>query len=149
MVSDWIIYVIYYIMQVIFTVLVVYHSGAEAMKGHYVTDVYHLGLNHWLRCDDASIKVISLSQVLTTGESSGNMLPYLLFYRRQDTLHSNSSTSNIAAVNNNSSSYSPNMNGNKFKSNDYSTLNHSISHNQNSEVTNNKSNKFSSLSRHN
>lgn len=34
-----------------------YHSGNEAVKGHYITDVYHLGLNQWLRCDDGIIKV--------------------------------------------------------------------------------------------
>lgn len=106
---------------------VVYHSGAEAMKGHYITDVYHLGLNQWLRCDDASIKVISISQVLATNNhgTGGSMVPYLLFYRRQDggggghsgpgaaasnsnanTSNSNTSSSSSSNTNNNTSSSS-------------------------------------------
>ncbi|CAG2120588.1 unnamed protein product [Medioppia subpectinata] len=64
---------------------VLYHDGSEAIKGHYVTDVYHIGSNQWLRCDDQSVKVIPMQKVLTP-ESSRT--PYLLFYRRNDTLYS-------------------------------------------------------------
>ncbi|KAI2797614.1 Ubiquitin carboxyl-terminal hydrolase 10 [Blomia tropicalis] len=120
---------------------VMYHNGAESMKGHYITDVYHLGLNQWLRCDDASIKVISLSQVLSNGDCGNhNMVPYLLFYRRQDTLYNpqtnaanvvvgsmanNNNTTNNNVVNNNISlmANNNNMNGSNMKikpSNDYS-----------------------------
>ena len=71
---------------------VVYHDGAEAIKGHYVSDVYHIGSNQWLRCDDGSIKVIPIQKVLNTETSR---TPYLLFYRRYDTLYSKHSiTSN-------------------------------------------------------
>lgn len=75
----------------------VYHSGPEAVKGHYITDVYHLGLNQWLRCDDSSIKVISINKVLSGGE--GNLVPYLLFYRRYDTLYLNNSSASGATGN--------------------------------------------------
>ncbi|CAG2169716.1 unnamed protein product, partial [Oppiella nova] len=64
---------------------VVYHDGSEAIKGHYVTDVYHIGSNQWLRCDDQSVKVIPTLKVLNTDTSR---TPYLLFYRRHDTLYS-------------------------------------------------------------
>ncbi len=69
-------------------VAVVYHDGAEAVKGHYVTDVYHIGSNQWIRCDDGSIKVIPIQKVLNTETSR---TPYLLFYRRHDTLYGKSS----------------------------------------------------------
>ena len=64
--------------------LVVSHSGTEAQKGHYITEVYHVGLNKWLRCDDSNVKVTDLNQVLKGGET--NLVPYLLFYRRYDTI---------------------------------------------------------------
>ncbi|XP_054165400.1 ubiquitin carboxyl-terminal hydrolase 10-like isoform X2 [Oppia nitens] len=63
---------------------VVYHDGSEAVKGHYVADVYHIGSNQWLRCDDQSVKVINTTKVLNTDSSR---TPYLLFYRRYDTLY--------------------------------------------------------------
>lgn len=60
------------------------HSGTEAQKGHYITEAYHVGLNKWLRCDDSSVKVTDVNHVLKGGET--NMIPYLLFYRRYDTI---------------------------------------------------------------
>ncbi|KAH9529876.1 Ubiquitin carboxyl-terminal hydrolase 10 [Dermatophagoides farinae] len=92
---------------------VVYHNGTEVINGHYITDVYHLGLNQWLRCDDSNIKVISLSKVLTGTEREGNLVPYLLFYRRYDTLHSNNSSSSSSSANNNNNSVQPNNSGSK------------------------------------
>ena len=60
------------------------HSGTEAQKGHYITEVFHVGLNKWLRCDDSNVKVTDLNHVLKGGEA--NLVPYLLFYRRYDTI---------------------------------------------------------------
>lgn len=62
---------------------VVYHDGKEASKGHYVTDVYHVGYASWLRYDDASVKTVQEEQVLNP---SGTRVPYLLFYRRSDSV---------------------------------------------------------------
>jgi ubiquitin carboxyl-terminal hydrolase 10 len=62
---------------------VVYHNGTEATKGHYVTDVYHAGLASWLRCDDSLVRAVSDSHVLAP---ITNSLPYILFYRRCDTM---------------------------------------------------------------
>jgi len=66
-------------------IAVVHHCGGEAAKGHYVADVYHHGFSAWLRTDDARVLPISESKVLN---HPSNMVPYLLFYRRQDTIHS-------------------------------------------------------------
>lgn len=64
---------------------VVYHDGKEASKGHYITDAFHVGYNSWIRYDDASVKAIAEDQVLTP---QGSRVPYLLFYRRNDTIRS-------------------------------------------------------------
>ncbi len=61
----------------------VYHNGTEATKGHYVSEVYHSGLASWLHCDDSQVKPISEQAVLS---HSANSLPYILFYRRGDTM---------------------------------------------------------------
>jgi len=58
----------------------VYHSGAEATKGHYVTDVYHAGLASWLRCDDSLVRAVPESAVLNPAHQTS--VPYILFYRR-------------------------------------------------------------------
>ncbi|GAB6021055.1 Ubiquitin carboxyl-terminal hydrolase 10 [Chamberlinius hualienensis] len=60
---------------------VVYHCGREAVKGHYIADVYHHGSNAWLRADDTRLTVVQESEVLN---HPNNMVPYLLFYRRLD-----------------------------------------------------------------
>ncbi|XP_060519456.1 ubiquitin carboxyl-terminal hydrolase 10-A [Cylas formicarius] len=62
---------------------VVYHDGKEATKGHYVTDAFHVGYSSWLRYDDASVKQVQEEQVL---KPQGTRVPYLLFYRRSDTI---------------------------------------------------------------
>lgn len=62
---------------------VVYHDGSESVKGHYVTDIYHIGSNNWLRCDDTSVKQVTTQQLLNPQMPR---VPYLLFYRRCDTL---------------------------------------------------------------
>lgn len=62
---------------------VVYHNGSEATKGHYVTDVYHTGLATWLRCDDSSVRSVTEGAVLS---HATNSVPYILFYRRGDTM---------------------------------------------------------------
>ncbi|XP_049819082.1 ubiquitin carboxyl-terminal hydrolase 10 isoform X2 [Aethina tumida] len=64
---------------------VVYHDGKEASKGHYITDAFHVGYNSWLRYDDASVKPVTEEQVL---KPQGTRVPYLLFYRRSDTIRS-------------------------------------------------------------
>ncbi len=62
---------------------VVCHNGVEATKGHYVTDAYHTGLAGWLRYDDAIVKAVTESNVL---HHYTNSVPYILFYRRCDTM---------------------------------------------------------------
>ena len=62
---------------------VVYHNGKEARFGHYVTDVYHAGGLGWVRCDDNLIKSVREDMVLA---HSNNSMPYILFYRRADTM---------------------------------------------------------------
>lgn len=64
---------------------VVYHDGKEATKGHYVTDAYHVGYASWLRYDDASVKAVQEEHVL---KPQGTRVPYLLFYRRSDSIKS-------------------------------------------------------------
>ncbi|CAG9824890.1 unnamed protein product [Phaedon cochleariae] len=64
---------------------VVYHDGKEATKGHYITDAFHVGYGCWLRYDDASVKTVLEEQVL---RPQGTRVPYLLFYRRGDTIRS-------------------------------------------------------------
>lgn len=68
---------------------VVYHDGKEASKGHYVTDVFHIGYSNWIRYDDSTVKPISEHIVL---HPRSPRVPYLLYYRRYDTIgnsHSN------------------------------------------------------------
>lgn len=62
---------------------VVYHDGKEATKGHYIADIYHSGYNCWLRYDDSCVKPVSEANVL---KHVTPRVPYLLFYRRGDTL---------------------------------------------------------------
>ncbi|KAM4630855.1 ubiquitin carboxyl-terminal hydrolase 10 isoform 2-T2 [Polymixia lowei] len=62
---------------------VVYHHGNSATGGHYTTDVFHIGLNGWLRIDDQAVKVISQYQVI---KQTAERTAYLLYYRRVDLL---------------------------------------------------------------
>ena len=59
-----------------------YHQGDQASKGHYITDVFHPGLQGWLRFDDANVHVVTSSQVINS--TAEKLTPYLLFYRRGD-----------------------------------------------------------------
>ncbi|CAF2393832.1 unnamed protein product [Rotaria sp. Silwood2] len=59
-----------------------YHRGEHATDGHYITDVFHPGLQGWLRYDDADVHVVTSSQVMNS--SNEKLTPYLLFYRRGD-----------------------------------------------------------------
>lgn len=68
---------------------VTYHDGKEATKGHYVTDAFHVGYNGWVRYDDSSLKGISESNVLNPQLPR---VPYLLYYRRWDTIGNNQPT---------------------------------------------------------
>lgn len=74
---------------------VVYHDGKEASKGHYITDVYHTGYLSWIRYDDSTIKRVTEKSVLNP---LMHRVPYLLYYRRSDTLqtptNTNANTSN-------------------------------------------------------
>ncbi|KAM8894100.1 ubiquitin carboxyl-terminal hydrolase 10 isoform 2-T2 [Spinachia spinachia] len=62
---------------------VVYHHGNSATGGHYTTDVFHIGLNGWLRIDDQAVKVIPQYQVM---KQTAERTAYLLYYRRVDLL---------------------------------------------------------------
>lgn len=62
---------------------VVYHDGKEATKGHYVTDVFHIGYGGWIRYDDAKVITVSENDVL---KPQLPRVPYLLYYRRCDTI---------------------------------------------------------------
>jgi ubiquitin carboxyl-terminal hydrolase 10 len=67
----------------------VYHDGEDAHKGHYVVDCFHpsggsmWGPWGWLRHDDTSVKPVSEANMLNPAHPR---VPYLLFYRRQDTI---------------------------------------------------------------
>ncbi|KAJ8249219.1 hypothetical protein GJAV_G00232460 [Gymnothorax javanicus] len=60
---------------------VVYHHGNSATGGHYTTDVFHIGLNGWLRIDDQVVKVVPQYQVV---KPTPDRTAYLLYYRRMD-----------------------------------------------------------------
>jgi len=62
---------------------VVYHNGLEATKGHYVADVYHTGYTSWLRCDDSTVRSVYEQDIFSPVPGSA---PYILFYRRGDTM---------------------------------------------------------------
>ena len=62
---------------------VVYHVGKEASYGHYRADTFHSGYNTWLRFDDSKINRVTEEDVL---KRQGDRVPYLLFYRRSDTV---------------------------------------------------------------
>ncbi|KAF6202313.1 hypothetical protein GE061_004711 [Apolygus lucorum] len=68
---------------------VVYHDGKEATKGHYLADVFHLGHSGWIRYDDASVKLVKEEEVL---DPKPPRVPYLLYYRRADTIGSQRNT---------------------------------------------------------
>ncbi|KAF8770337.1 Ubiquitin carboxyl-terminal hydrolase 10 like protein [Argiope bruennichi] len=57
---------------------VMYHDGEEAIKGHYISDVYNHGSKTWIRCDDRSVTAVTEDQVLSY---SPPRVPYLLFYQ--------------------------------------------------------------------
>ncbi|CAF1090935.1 unnamed protein product [Rotaria sordida] len=57
-----------------------YHQGDHATKGHYITDVFHPGLQGWLRFDDGNVHVVTSHQVINS--TADKLTPYLLFYRR-------------------------------------------------------------------
>ncbi|XP_013409690.1 ubiquitin carboxyl-terminal hydrolase 10 isoform X2 [Lingula anatina] len=60
---------------------VVYHHGKNATGGHYTTDIYHNGINGWMRIDDSTVKVVTVPQLM---KYSPPRVPYLLYYRRCD-----------------------------------------------------------------
>ncbi|KAF7992221.1 hypothetical protein HCN44_001546 [Aphidius gifuensis] len=68
---------------------VTYHDGKEATKGHYVTDAFHVSYGAWVRYDDSSVKGVSQNDVLNP---STPRVPYLLYYRRSDTIGNNQTT---------------------------------------------------------
>jgi len=65
---------------------VVHHDGKGTSQGHYFTDIYHIGTSLWLRCDDSKVESISVQQLMHPKDSK---IPYLLFYRRFDTIFTN------------------------------------------------------------
>ncbi|KAK0182381.1 hypothetical protein PV327_000527 [Microctonus hyperodae] len=70
---------------------VTYHDGKEATKGHYVTDAFHVGYGAWVRYDDSSVKGIAENEVLNP---TIPRVPYLLYYRRCDTIGNNQPNNN-------------------------------------------------------
>lgn len=60
-----------------------YHVGKEATKDHYVTDVFRLDYDSWLRYNDAFIRIVQEEHVM---KPQGTSKSYLLFYRRCDEL---------------------------------------------------------------
>jgi ubiquitin carboxyl-terminal hydrolase 10 len=60
---------------------VIYHHGKHATGGHYTCDVYHHGLDGWLRFDDSLIKRVSEQQVL---KHVAGRVAYLLYFKRCD-----------------------------------------------------------------
>lgn len=68
---------------------VVYHDGKEATKGHYITDVFHTGYLNWIRYDDSTVKRVTEKNVL---HPHAPRVPYLLYYRRSDTLQNPTNT---------------------------------------------------------
>lgn len=73
---------------------VVYHDGKEASKGHYLTDVFHVGYSSWIRYDDSTVKAVPESQVL---RPRAPRVPYLLYYRRFDTIGINNQQNNSSS----------------------------------------------------
>ncbi|KAL6260611.1 hypothetical protein P5V15_008131 [Pogonomyrmex californicus] len=67
---------------------VTYHDGKEATKGHYFTDAFHVGYGSWVRYDDSTVKSVPESSVL---RPTSPRVPYLLYYRRCDTIGNNQS----------------------------------------------------------
>lgn len=86
---------------------VVYHDGKEASKGHYITDVYHVGYNNWIRYDDSVVKPVAEHSVL---RPRSPRVPYLLYYRRSDTIGNNPYNNNSNNNNNNSNNNSSHHN---------------------------------------
>lgn len=66
-----------------FFLQVVYHDGKEATKGHYFADVFYVALGRWLRFDDASVRFVMDKEVC---QPKPPCMPYLLYYRRNDTI---------------------------------------------------------------
>lgn len=91
---------------------VVYHDGKEATKGHYITDVYHTGYSSWLRFNDSSVKPVSENEVLYPKTPR---VPYLLYYRRCDTMPQQNTTtsSTVGNANSYSNSAGTHRDGNK------------------------------------
>ncbi|XP_058796674.1 ubiquitin carboxyl-terminal hydrolase 10-like isoform X2 [Phymastichus coffea] len=73
---------------------VTYHDGKEATKGHYVTDAFHVGYGGWVRYDDSSLRGVSEANVLNPQPPR---VPYLLYYRRCDTIGNNQSNNTVKA----------------------------------------------------
>lgn len=59
-----------------------YHKGDRANDGYYLTDVFHPGLQGWIRYQDSNVHVVTSSEVMNC--STEKLTPYLLFYRRGD-----------------------------------------------------------------
>lgn len=77
------------ILRILLGIVAVYHDGEEAHKGHYVADTFHptggslWGQFGWIRYDDTQVKGIQENQILNPHQPR---VPYLLYYRRVDTL---------------------------------------------------------------
>ena len=70
---------------------VVYHDGKEASKGHYLADAFHIDYSSWIRYDDCTVKLVTDNQVL---KPISPTVPYLLYYRRCDTINGPNNNSN-------------------------------------------------------
>ncbi|CAD5118000.1 DgyrCDS6741 [Dimorphilus gyrociliatus] len=61
---------------------VIGHHGEQTQGGHYSADVYHKGLNCWLKADDEVIRSQPKGNVFK--QHQGSRIPYILYYERID-----------------------------------------------------------------
>lgn len=61
---------------------VIGHHGEQTQGGHYSADIYHKGLNCWLKADDENIRSQQKGNVFK--QHQGSRIPYILYYERID-----------------------------------------------------------------
>lgn len=61
---------------------VIGHHGEQTQGGHYSADVYHKGLNCWLKADDENVRCQPKGNVFK--QNQGSRIPYILYYEKID-----------------------------------------------------------------